>query len=82
MNRMVKIDAAPRRPDQLGEDWLRLDSDAEILRIAEALREQVTRRLRRRGLVLGLSGGIDSSVCAALAAAALGPKKVLGVLMP
>jgi NAD+ synthase len=82
MNRMVKVDAAPRRPDQLGGDWLRLDAEAEILRIADALREQVTRRLRKRGLVLGLSGGIDSSVCAALAAAAVGPKKVLGVLMP
>jgi NAD+ synthase len=32
--------------------------------------------------VLGLSGGLDSSVCAALAAEALGPANVLGVLMP
>jgi NAD+ synthase len=32
--------------------------------------------------VLGLSGGLDSSVCAALAAQALGPANVLGVLMP
>ena len=32
--------------------------------------------------VLGLSGGLDSSVCAALAALALGPKSVLGVMMP
>ena len=46
------------------------------------MREQVLRRLRRRGVVLGLSGGIDSSVSAALAVAALGAKKVLGVLMP
>jgi NAD+ synthase len=32
--------------------------------------------------VLGLSGGVDSAVCAALAAKALGPENVLGVLMP
>jgi NAD+ synthase len=32
--------------------------------------------------VLGLSGGIDSAVCAALAARALGPENVLGVMMP
>jgi len=32
--------------------------------------------------VLGLSGGIDSSLVAAIAAAALGPEQVLGVLMP
>jgi NAD+ synthetase len=32
--------------------------------------------------VIGLSGGIDSALVAAIAAAALGPKRVLGVLMP
>ncbi len=32
--------------------------------------------------VLGLSGGVDSAVCAALAAKALGPENVLGVVMP
>ncbi len=32
--------------------------------------------------LLGLSGGLDSSVCAALAARALGPKNVLGLLLP
>jgi NAD+ synthase len=32
--------------------------------------------------VLGLSGGLDSAVCAALAARALGPRKVLGLIMP
>lgn len=33
-------------------------------------------------IVLGLSGGIDSSLVAAIASAAVGPKNVLGVLMP
>jgi NAD+ synthase len=32
--------------------------------------------------ILGLSGGLDSSVCAALAARALGPKNVIGLIMP
>jgi NAD+ synthase len=32
--------------------------------------------------ILGLSGGIDSAVCAALAVRALGPENVLGVMMP
>lgn len=32
--------------------------------------------------LLGLSGGLDSSVCAALAARALGPANVLGLIMP
>src|SRR5512140_3335415 len=51
-------------------------------RIAEAIRGQVMGTLRRRGAVVGLSGGIDSSVSAALAARALGQDKVLGLLMP
>ena len=32
--------------------------------------------------ILGLSGGLDSAVCAALAARALGPKNVIGLIMP
>jgi NAD+ synthase len=36
----------------------------------------------RRGLVLGLSGGVDSSVCAGLAVRALGPERVFGLIMP
>ncbi len=59
-----------------------LDAEAETARIAAAIRDQVQRKLRKRGIVLGLSGGIDSSVTAALAARALGPENVLGVLMP
>ena len=38
--------------------------------------------LHKRGVVVGLSGGVDSSVCAALAARALGQAKVFAVLMP
>ena len=63
-------------------DALRLDAATETGRIAAAIREQVLRRLRKRGVVLGLSGGIDSSVTAALCARALGADKVLAVLMP
>jgi NAD+ synthase len=63
-------------------DALRLtDPSATIVSIAEGLRVAVG-GFRRRGAVLGLSGGIDSSVVAALAARAFGPKRVLGVLMP
>ncbi len=35
-----------------------------------------------REVVLGLSGGIDSALVCALAVAALGPKKVMGIAMP
>jgi len=37
---------------------------------------------RRKGVVLGVSGGVDSAVCAVLAKKALGSMNVLGLLMP
>jgi NAD+ synthase len=63
-------------------DVLAIDAAAETARIAAAIRRDVTGTLRRRGAVLGLSGGIDSSVVAALCVRALGPERVLGLLMP
>lgn len=60
---------------------LAIDAKAETDRIVTALRTQL-RAMRRRGFVLGLSGGIDSSVCAALAARAVGPDHVFCLFMP
>jgi NAD+ synthase len=45
------------------------------------LRDYVEKN-RFKGVVLGLSGGIDSGLTAAIAVDALGPNRVLGVLMP
>ena len=61
---------------------LHLDPAAAADQIASAVRGQLLKDLRRRGVVVGLSGGVDSSVVAALCARAVGPNKVLGVLMP
>lgn len=66
----------------VSRDALRIDPAVESDRIAGAIREQVTRTLRRRGVVVGLSGGIDSAVTAALCVRALGAARVLGLLMP
>ena len=63
-------------------DDLTIDAHLEVERIARALTETVRGRLRRRGVVLGLSGGIDSSVVTALSARALGPERVRVLLMP
>jgi NAD+ synthase len=57
------------------------EAEAEIARIASALRDNVLGRLRRRGVVVALSGGIDSSVVAALCALALGAHRVFGLFM-
>ncbi|HXX95297.1 MAG TPA: NAD(+) synthase, partial [Planctomycetota bacterium] len=66
----------------IGPEVLRIDAPQEIARITEKLREMTLGTLRRKGIVLGLSGGIDSTVCAALSARALGPTRVLGLFMP
>lgn len=63
-------------------DVLKLDVTAAIDRILEAIGSQVLGTLHRRGAVVGISGGIDSAVSAALAARALGKDKVLGLFMP
>jgi NAD+ synthase len=63
-------------------DELHLNPAEETERIAAALRQQLGEVLNRRGLVVGMSGGIDSSVCAALAVRAVGPDHVFGLLMP
>ncbi|QEL25206.1 NAD(+) synthase [Bosea sp. F3-2] len=60
---------------------LKIDGAAETDRIVAALREQL-RGMRKRGLVLGLSGGIDSSVSVALAVRAVGAKNVFCLFMP
>ena len=61
---------------------LRIDPAAAVEQIAVAVRRQLLKDLRRRGVVVGLSGGVDSSVVAALCVRAVGPNKVLGILMP
>ncbi|HWM84420.1 MAG TPA: NAD(+) synthase [Kofleriaceae bacterium] len=61
---------------------LDIDAPGASKQIQETLAVQVRDTLRRRGAVVGLSGGIDSSVVAALCARALGPDRVLGLLMP
>ena len=65
-------------------DWTVLDIDyaAEAERIAARLREIAARELHRRGLIVAISGGIDSSVCAALAVKALGKDRVFCLILP
>lgn len=65
-------------------DWsvLDIDASAEVERIAAGLRDCAVKVLRRRGAVVAISGGVDSGVCAALAVRALGPERVLALILP
>ena len=66
----------------LNPEALALDWQAETERIGSRLREILLRDFKKRGAVVALSGGIDSSVVAALAVRALGKERVFGLLLP
>jgi NAD+ synthase len=57
------------------------DVAGEIERVVGRLRAIVREQLRRKGAVVGISGGVDSSVVAALCARAFGRDRVLGLTM-
>ncbi len=61
---------------------LKIHPEIEVATICNELKNILRTRLKRRGLIVALSGGIDSSVTTALAAKALGPHKVVVLLMP
>jgi NAD+ synthase len=68
---------------EFSQDILNIkDPETLLKQIGEKLKEDVFRRFRRRGGVVGISGGIDSSVTLAIAAKTFGRNKVLGVLLP
>ena len=64
------------------ESVLDIDTSSEITRISNFISEMTRKRLKRKGAVIGLSGGIDSAVVAELCVRALGKDKVLALLLP
>lgn len=69
-------------PTPFSRDSLNLDAVAEVDSIAAWLNHAVHHSLRRYGAVVGISGGIDSSVVLALCVKAFGSKHVLGLMLP
>ena len=61
---------------------LAIDVAAETARICQSMRDTVFGQLRRKGVVVGVSGGIDSSVVAGLAVRALGKERVFALFTP
>jgi NAD+ synthase len=64
------------------KEILKIDPEKEVKKIAEQIRSLLAKRVKRRGLIVALSGGIDSSVSLGLAVKAIGPERVFTLLMP
>lgn len=63
-------------------DVLMIDPAQEVDRIVSFVKKEVKEVYHRSGIVVGLSGGIDSAVMAALAVEALGREHVIGLILP
>ena len=61
---------------------MKFDVEDEIRKLSESIRGVVRGSLRRKGAVIAVSGGIDSSTCAGLCTRALGKDNVLAVFLP
>lgn len=61
---------------------LDIDASHEAARISDFIHEMTFKRFKRKGAVIGLSGGIDSAVAGELCVRALGKEKVIGLLLP
>lgn len=70
-----------RKP--FSKDIILLDDPGDVVeKITAQLKKDVLTNIKRNGAVVGISGGIDSSVCMALSAVAFGSEKLLGVMLP
>ena len=65
------------------KDILKLENpQAEVDRISGKLKDDIFGVLKRKGAVVGISGGIDSSTTLALAVNTVGSENVLGIMLP
>lgn len=63
-------------------DSILIDPEAEVKQIIESIEYNVFHILKKKGAIVGVSGGIDSSVVVTLAAKALGSEKVIALMLP
>ncbi len=68
-------------PVQFSADVLKIDAQKETGRITSSIIKWI-QLFKKKGAVVAISGGIDSSVVASLCIKALGNKRVLGLLLP
>jgi NAD+ synthase (glutamine-hydrolysing) len=77
--RRARSPVPPLRPST---DFLAIDLELTRRWLVEFLRDEVQRRRGFEKVVIGMSGGVDSSLVAFLAAEALGAENVIGLRMP
>ncbi|HKB87891.1 MAG TPA: hypothetical protein VKD08_17065, partial [Ignavibacteriaceae bacterium] len=63
-------------------DLIRIDPACESERIISKIKTELIQEIRKKGAVIGVSGGIDSSVVLALCVKALGHKRVTVLMLP
>lgn len=71
-----------KNKEEMIKRFLDLDCDAEAKKIQTGIQQIIAKKLKKRGAVVGLSGGIDSSVTVGLCQKALGKDRVVALLMP
>ncbi len=79
INETIKSDKPGLGPPVMAESLVRED---EVYRALVMGARDYVRKNRFQRVVVGLSGGVDSSLVASIAADALGPENVVGVSMP
>lgn len=64
------------------ESVLDINARDEVTNICSSIKDLLRTKLKKRGLVIAISGGVDSGVCASLCVEAIGKSKVFGLLLP
>jgi len=67
---------------EIKKKFLNLNCEAETNKIKNEIQRILSKKLKKRGVVIGLSGGIDSSVTVGLCHEAIGENRVIALLMP
>ena len=67
---------------QFDKHILDIDAAGEVNRLIQLMRDTVHKQMRRGGVVLGISGGVDSSVVLALCVRAFSPERVIPLILP
>jgi NAD+ synthase len=74
---------APNNKKPFSKEILKIENiESLVQKLSKQLTDNIFVNYKRRGAVIGISGGIDSSVTMALAVKAMGAEKVFGVMMP